>query len=186
MSHFFIKLFFVLQLCVLASCGRMDVRIANLQCDYMDNPLSVENTRPMLQWQLLSERQGKIQSAYRIIVSGDLSLIRQNQGDCWDSGKVLSSESLIRYQGKELSSTEQVYWKVMVWDEKDTPCEWSDIAEWTMGLLHPSDWKAKWIGDRVDIYPDSTLTFPAPYFRKEFIVDQTVKKAMAYVSGLGG
>ncbi|MDR1624688.1 MAG: glycoside hydrolase family 78 protein [Tannerellaceae bacterium] len=185
MNYSIINLFFVLQLCVLASCSTMDIRIANLRCEYMENPLCVESAHPMLQWQLLSEKQGKRQSAYHIIVSSDSSLVDQNQGDCWDSGKVLSSESLIRYQGKELSSTEQVYWKVMVWDEKDSASEWSDKAEWTMGLLHPSDWKAQWIGDRVDMYPDSTLTFPAPYFRKEFRMGKPVKKAMAYVCGLG-
>ena len=73
----------------------------------------------------------------------------------------------------------------MVWDECDVPSEWSNIADWSMGLLCPSDWKAQWIGNREDIFPDSTLTFPAPYFRKEFVVAKPIKKAMAYVCGLG-
>lgn len=155
---------------------RKGIDIVNLRCDYMESPLGVDNPNPVLQWQLISEGTGKSQSAYRIIVSDDLSLIKRGQGDYWDSGKVLSSESIVRYQGKKLSARMQLYWKVMVWDECDVPSEWSNIADWSMGLLCPSDWKAQWIGNREDIFPDSTLTFPAPYFRKEFVVAKPIKK----------
>ena len=54
-----------------------------------------------------------------------------------------------------------------------------------MGLLEPSDWTARWIGNREDAYPDSTLTTPAPYFRKTFRINKPVKQAKAYICGLG-
>lgn len=53
-----------------------------------------------------------------------------------------------------------------------------------MGLLEPSDWTARWIGNREDAYPDSTLTTPAPYFRKTFRINKPVKQAKAYICGL--
>lgn len=54
-----------------------------------------------------------------------------------------------------------------------------------MGLLKPSDWEARWIGNREDCYPDSTLTGPAPYFRKTFRINKPVKQAKVYICGLG-
>jgi alpha-L-rhamnosidase len=185
MNKYFVNASLMLVMLLCLACGGKNTCIVNLRCDYMENPLSVESLKPMLQWQLTSKENGKTQSAYRVIVSSDLSLVKKGQGDYWDSGKVTSAESIIRYQGKEISSGTQLYWKVMIWDEGDTPSDWSDVASWTMGLLSPSDWKAKWIGDREDIYPDSTLTFPAPYFRKEFVAKKPIKNAMAYVCGLG-
>lgn len=185
MNKYFRNICMVLTLFVLFACKEKEIRVVNLHCDYMGNPLGIDNSTPLLQWQLLSNGKGKSQSAYRIIVSSDLSLLNNDQGDYWDSGKILSSESLINYKGKQLPSNTQLYWKVMVWDEKGIPSDWSNAANWSMGLLNPADWQAEWIGEREDIYPDSTLTFPAPYFRKEFVVAKPIKKAVAYVCGLG-
>lgn len=165
--------------------GRNNTHVVNLCCDHMETPIVVESQRPILRWQLVSDQRGKKQSAYRVIVSSSLKLLNKGKGDYWDSGKVSSSESIIDYQGKTLSSGLQLYWKVMAWDEDNIPTEWSDASSWSMGLLKPSDWKAKWIGQTEDLYPDSTRTFPAPYFRKEFAVKKAVKKAVAYVCGLG-
>lgn len=185
MNKCFRYIYIAIVISTFLACKEKGISIVGLHCDYMENPLGVDKQNPFLQWQLLSGENGKSQSAYRIIVSSDLSLLEKDQGDYWDSNKTASSETVIKYQGKSLPATEELYWKVMVWDEKDHPSDWSDAASWTMGLLDPSDWKAKWIGEREDIYPDSAITFPAPYFRKEFAIAKPIKKAMAYVSGLG-
>lgn len=42
-----------------------------------------------------------------------------------------------------------------------------------------------WITDRVDQYPDSAITEPAPYFRKQFRIKKPVKNATLHISGLG-
>lgn len=165
--------------------GRNDISIVNLRCDNMETSAVIESLHPILQWQLVSNQRGKKQSAYRVIVSSNLELLNKEKGDYWDSGKVSSSESTISYQGKMLSSQMQLYWKVMTWDENGNPTKWSDVSSWTMGLLKSSDWKAKWIGQIEDTYPDSTLTFSAPYFRKEFTIKKAIEKAMVYVCGLG-
>lgn len=178
-------IFFVFLILASSAHGKKNVRVENLLCDYTENPLAVENGSPLLQWQLLSEKRGESQSAYRIIVSSNLSLLKKDKGDYWDSGKILSSESIIKYQGKQLTSGKQFYWKVKVWNEDNKSSDWSDVACWTMGLLKPSDWKAEWIGRTEDTFPDSTLTFPAPYFRKEFVLKKSIKKAIVYVCGLG-
>lgn len=46
-------------------------------------------------------------------------------------------------------------------------------------------WKAIWITDRVDQFPDSAITEPAPYFRKEFKLKKKPVKATLHISGLG-
>lgn len=164
-----------------------EATVRNLKCDQLAGPLAIDNPEPGLSWQMTAELPGKRQTAYQILVAGSLDLLRQNKGDYWNSGKVYSARSVqIRYQGKPLASGAKLYWKVKVWDEKDKPLGWSSTASWSMGLLNASDWKAKWIGaTQEDVYPDSAITFPSPYFRKEFSTSKKIRKAIAYISGLG-
>lgn len=158
----------------------------DLQCEYLNNPLSVGNKTPLLSWKLQSGQRGKSQSAYRILVASKPSLLKTGKADYWDSGIVTSPRTAqVKYEGNPLTSRSQLYWKVMIWDEEKRPSPWSEVATWSMGLLQPSDWTARWIALQEDPYPDSTLTHPAPYFRKELVFKKTVKKAMAYACGPG-
>lgn len=158
----------------------------NLRCEYLRNPLGIDVTKPNLSWNFQTQKRNQHQSAYRIIAAGSLEKIHQNIGDLWDSGKVNSDQSIhIPYSGKKLESRMQVFWKVRVWDQNNQPSDWSQIAKWEMGLLEPSDWQAKWIGESEDKNPDSQQTGPAPYFRKDFEIKKDVKSTRAYVCGLG-
>lgn len=58
----------------------------------------------------------------------------------------------------------------------------SGVAE---SASKPAVWTARWIALQEDPYPDSTLTHPAPYFRKTIAAAKPIKKATAYVCGLG-
>ena len=162
------------------------LKITHLTCEYLINPVAVEAQHPTLSWQLTSVQYAKRQKAYHILVASSMALLNTNQGDYWDSHVVTSSNSTqVTYQGKPLSSRKKVYWKVMAWDEKNVPSDWSPPASWSMGLLNAADWKAKWIGSTVDQNPDAAITDPAPFFRKEFRVEKNIKQAVVYVSGLG-
>ncbi|MDR2037354.1 MAG: glycoside hydrolase family 78 protein [Bacteroidales bacterium] len=184
MKNNFAYLLFLLLVTV--SCNRDKLYIENLRCEYLQDPLSIESQEPLLSWQLKSKQNGKKQTAYRILVASEPSLLKEMKADYWDSGIVPSSRSVqVTYKGKPLSSRQRVYWKVKVWDENNREIPWSKTATWTMGLLDPSDWKARWIASMEDTLPDSTLTWPAPYFRKEFAAKRPIKQAKAYVCGLG-
>lgn len=162
------------------------VKIERLECEYLSNPIAIESKQPKLSWQLVSDDKAKSQTAYRLIVASSISLLQQNKGDYWDSGKVNSASSAqVVYRGKPLGSGRKVYWKVMIWDEKNEPSGWSESAYWAMGLLQASDWKGKWIGALEHPYPDSAITYPAPFFRKEFRSEKKIKQAVVYISGLG-
>jgi len=123
------------------------LKLHDLRCEYLVNPLGIDATEPRLSWTLESGQRGQAQTAYRILVASDPKLLAQDTGDLWDSGKVASDQSIqIAYAGRPLESQVRYYWKVRVWDTDGEPSSWSKAACWTMGLLGPDAWKANWIG----------------------------------------
>ncbi len=140
------KLLLVLGLGVFPLLGAgATVRVADPRCEYRRNPLGVDELQPRLSWKLEALQDGAHglkQSAYQIAVGS-----AENAADLWDTGRVASDQSIqISYAGKPLTSTQRVYWHVRVWDQNGQPSAWSETAMWSMGLLRPDDWKAKWIG----------------------------------------
>ena len=130
--------------------------LVNLRCEYRDNPLGIDVAKPRLSWKIAAgdqraEARGQKQTAYQVLVASSPELLAKNQGDLWDSGKVASDQSIqIEYAGKPLESRRVCHWKARVWvasgtDRKDKPSAWSAPALWSMGLLKPEDWQAKWI-----------------------------------------
>ena len=164
----------------IVSCSTQSVNIpapADLRCEYRINPINVEASQPRLSWIMESDIRGQEQTAYHVLISGSLENLNADKGDIWDSGKVDSDESVhVMYRGRKLSSREQVYWKVRIWDKNNKVSAWSKPAIWEMGLLEPEDWKAQWIGNDCD---------SAPMFRREFDVAKEVEKAQVYICGLG-
>jgi alpha-L-rhamnosidase len=161
------------------------MNITNMLVQYLKNPLGIETKSPLLSYTLESEDQNQFQTAYCILVSSTKELLHKNIGDMWDSGKVsLENNYAIAYGGAYLSSRQELFWKVKVWDKNDLESEWSDVASWEMGLLEQNDWKAHWIGqgDTADCNKSA-----APQVARDFQVSDVKKvaKARAYVSGLG-
>jgi alpha-L-rhamnosidase len=143
---------------------------------------------PRLSWEISSKERGVVQNAWHIIVSSSLAKLASDYGDLWDSGKTLSGESVhVDYKGVPLESRTACFWKVKVWTSNGVS-GWSEPAHWTMGLFN-YDWRAKWIGlDRSFPWDDADNQFSrlsARYFRKEFNAKKEVKRATAYIAGLG-
>lgn len=153
--------------------------VTDLRCEYLTAPLAVETDAPRLSWITKSSEQRWKQVAYQILVASDARKLAPGKADLWDSGKVVTDNSIqVSYQGKPLASRQQCFWKVRVWDANDSPSGWSKPAKWEMGLLHPSDWgQSGWIG--AGDQPE------APFLRKEFTAKGKVKRARLYASGLG-
>lgn len=153
--------------------------ISHLCCEYLENPLGIDVTQPRLSWVLESAQRGERQTVYEILVASSPELLGQERGDLWDSGKVTSDESIqIQYSGKPLEPRMRCYWKVRVWNQDDTPTDWSQPATWSMGLLKPDDWQSKWItgGNAADKSP------PHPWLRRNFELKSEVKAAKVYVN----
>lgn len=162
------------------------LRVGQPRCEYSQNPLGVDSLQPRLGWTLASEERGARQTAYRIVVASDLSGLKADKGNLWDSGRVESNQSLnIAYAGRELASARRCWWKVRVWDEAGAASEWSEPAFWEMGLLQPTDWQpARWIR-APDALDPSVERDPAPLLRTTFDVGKPVARARLYGTGLG-
>ncbi|WEG11747.1 family 78 glycoside hydrolase catalytic domain [Pullulanibacillus sp. KACC 23026] len=158
------------------------MKIKELFVDYQYEPLGLDERTPSFSWCFEeSLERALFQSAYRIIVTED----KPDQDDrmVWDTGKVISRKnSCLIYDGAPLKSRKRYYWKVYVWDQSDQLQE-SAWSWWEMGLLNSEDWVSKWIG-----YNDENSSCSEaiiPLFRTEFNLVKPIKKARAYLSGLG-
>ena len=126
------------------------MRVDDLRCEYLVNPLGIDARAPRLSWKLVSvrpEARSLAQAAYHVVVARTEALLRESRGDLWDSGKVASDQSLhVSYAGKPLASHATCWWMVRVWDQDSKVSGWSKPARWSMGMLDATDWSARWIG----------------------------------------
>jgi len=167
-----------------------ELKITNLRCEYLKNPLGIDAVKPRLSWILESLDRGQKQTAYRIIVSSSEENLEKDIGDLWDSGKVESDRTnQIVYDGKELHSRKKCYWKVFVWDNNRIRRESLGDGFWTIGLLAEEEWKGSWISMEMDpqfLKPEKLAPGPPPpWFRKTFTLGKPVKKALVYVTARG-
>jgi len=164
------------------------IGVQNLKCEMLHDPLGIDVVKPRLSWQITSDKHNTIQTAYQILVSSSAQKLATGQGDLWDSHQVHSDQSImVSYGGSPLWSRTACYWKVRIWTNKGTS-SWSSPVFWSMGLLNPSDWQAKWTGYAAGFPWDSVSKFSrlsARYFRKEFNNAGQVKQATVYIIGLG-
>ena len=162
-----------------------NIFIKKLKCEALENPLGLDILNPRLSWILDSKIRGQFQSAYQILVAKSQELLDSNKADLWDSGKVESDQTdQIEYAGKELKPRQECFWKVRVWDKNAKVSDFSETGFWEMGLLDSLDYKdpnrpafsAKWIG-----FPE----IQTPMFRKNFLAKKNIRRARAYICGLG-
>ena len=164
-----------------------DIKPVYLRCEYKSNPV-IDAANPRLSWILESDVNSQVQTAYRIIVSSSPEKLKNDEGDLWDTKKVDGDQTYqIKYEGKNLSSRQTCYWKVMSWDKSGNPGNWSEPAKWEMGLLNKGEWDGEWIGyDFNELGKGEVYHLPpAPYLRKEINVKKKIKNAKLYVTALG-
>ncbi len=155
---------------------------SNLRCEYLVNPMGLDEIKPRLSWQLDDARQGALQTAYQIVAASSLQAL-EAKPDLWDSGQVKTGQCLdIVYGGKRLVSRQTVWWRVRAWDHAGQPSDWSAAAFFEMGLLKSADWSAKWIGRPIESREGSQ---PCPLLRKNFSLKSDVARARLYVTARG-
>ncbi len=165
------------------------LQVSALTVEGRDDLLGSDILQPRFAWKIQSGERDVKQVAYQLIVAASKEELKKEEGVLWNSGRVSSDSSVdVVYQGKPLESYQTYYWQVKVWtsDEKEIS---SEPSSWSMGLLQPTDWQAKWIGQNgfsENDQPDSTFTrLAARYLRKEFAADKKITAATVYVSGMG-
>ena len=164
--------------------------ITALRCEYLVAPDNIDAPAPRLSWRVESARRGAAQTAWQIRVASSAEKLARGEADLWDSGKKAGAETnQIPYAGRALVSREECFWQVRVWDELGAESPWSAPTHWAMGLLQPADWRGAWISYRDDepLHTErAKLHLPAPrHYRKEFIAQKPVRRAVVYASALG-
>jgi alpha-L-rhamnosidase len=175
-----------------------DLKPVRLRCEYLVDPVGIDDVSPRLSWVTESEGRAMKQSAYQVIVANNEEDLGEDRGNLWDTGKVTSGKSVgIAYEGAELESGAHCLWKVRVWDGNDNASAYSEVATWGVGLLRGSDWEGAWIslgeGPPQDVDPPSgdeydemgiALT-PSPYLRREFRLEKPIRRARLHAAARG-
>lgn len=188
-----IATFLFLIFCTLSNGQDLNKNISfkpvDLQTDYLETPLGVDNPNPRFTWSIEDNRQGAKQTAYRLIVGTNSEKVNNIVGNTptsgsfngisWDTGVVKSDIQLITYAGANLEPFTRYYWKVIIWNEEGNENS-SDIQTFETGMVDMSNWSGNWISDGRDINYK-----PAPYFRKKFNSKKEIESARAYIAVAG-
>lgn len=145
---------------------------SGLMADLRQEPAGV-GKKPGFSWIMNSEKNDRIQTAFQILVSSTLAKANDDNGDLWDSQKVLfGASSNVAYGGKALEGGTGYYWKVRTWDNEDTesPCSlpqrfFTAVDRWTADAIWaPSD------------VPN------VMFARRSFRVDRKVENAVLHIT----
>jgi alpha-L-rhamnosidase len=152
------------------------VKIEQPLTENLIDPIGIDNNKPRFSWKITSNTPNTLQTAYAIKVSEGKKII-------WSTGKVASDQSvLINYDGPSLAANHQYSWQVKIWDNHGKSSAWSNMSTWQMGLLHSSNWKAKWIEGQL---AEDSIIRPAHLFRKQFNLSKKISSAVAYITAHG-
>lgn len=163
---------------------RAKSEVTKLICEYHSNPIGIDVKNPRLSWQIVSDEENVMQTAYEIRLAESPSDLNKKNKLIWSTGKVESDKSVnVVYNGSELVSMQRVYWQVRVWDNNNKVTQWSEPAFWEMGILQPQQWTAEWITKGSAEKTDSSP--PAQYYRNEFSANKKVESARVYATSLG-
>lgn len=174
--------FFLFVVFVMLSCYKSiaQIKIVKLKCEYLENPVGIDNKNPRLTWQLLADEQGVSQKAFQVFVGIDSAEVENGKGNIWASGKVYSSKIPVVYSGQKLQPFTRYFWSVKIQDDKGNWSGLSNVASFETGMMEQENWIGDWITDTYDFNLK-----PAPYFRNEFSLSKKIKSARAYIAAAG-
>jgi len=178
MNKIFLSILFFMGFLNIQSSAQLKVN--NLKCEHLQNPIGIDETHPRFTWQLESDKPGSFQKAFQLAVGTEEAEVTSGDGNVWESGTVNSSVIPVVYSGSELQPFTRYYWSVRVQDEKGGWPDWSPVAFFETGMMEMANWKGKWITDTHDYNVK-----PAPYFRKEFSAGKKIESARVYIAVAG-
>lgn len=70
------------------------ISISRLGCNYLVEPLGIDDAEPKLSWEMNDIRRGACQTSYQVLVASSLKKLSRDKGDLWDTGGIDSDESI--------------------------------------------------------------------------------------------
>lgn len=120
-----------------------------LRVNALNQPLAIQGLEPTFSWKLNAadpSAKNLRQTGYRLLVATNPTLLNQEIGDLWDTGKVNSASTYgVKYAGKTLKSKLDCFWKLQVWDQDGVASGWTKPERFGTGIQNPGDYSAKWI-----------------------------------------
>ena len=170
-----------------------DLRVVRLRCEYLVNPLGIDETRPRLSWNIESDRRGARQTAWRVRVASSAEFWPGARLTC---GTAAAWKTTARCISSTTGSRWSLAWPVTGRCRSGTsrggpPYPSRRSGPWD--CWRPSDWQAHWIAADPDylaraehaIKPTRTEPGTPPWFRKAFTIDGSVRRATLYASARG-
>ena len=141
---------------------------------------TTDTSRPLFSWSVEHSSRGAAQTAYRVVVyieeRGSTAL-----KTLWDSGRVKSDCSFVRYGGPPLRSLRRHYFTVQWWDQDGKAAPISDPGCFFTSSLH-GDWTSN---DAEPVWITAKNLTGAPYLRKQVVLPYGVAEAHISIIGLG-
>ena len=182
------RFLYVILLALPLQLSAAKISLYDLKTENLANPMGLDTTVPRFSWKINASERNLVQTSYQILVASSKVLLDRNEGDLWNSGEVQSADQLwIPYKGTKLISNQRAYWKVRIVTNKGRS-DWSAAQSFSVGLLNETKWKGQWIGLE-GLQPGEQTglhtRLAARYLRKDYQLSKAVKRATAYVAGLG-
>lgn len=122
------------------------MKVYNLRCESMKNPLGISGIPPRLTWNLASDRRCLVQKSFCVTVweevleKGILSKTKR-----YISGKVEQRQAALLLPKDLCRSRTRYFWTVEVTDNYGETSSAQEEAWFETGLLQETDWCARWI-----------------------------------------
>ena len=128
---------------------------SGLLCDLLEHPerTLILTPTPTFGWVVEPMESENCQRAYQIWVASQPNLLTEGGSDMWDSGQVLSDQSInISYKGTTLREGCSYFWMVRLWFG-DAPGSWSNSQKFTMGPVLSLDGISVYSIEKKEIRP---------------------------------
>ena len=97
-----------------------------LSIEYIREPATVVLRDPKPEFGWVVPMGSAFQAAYQILVASSKANIDANNGDVWDSKKVVDNRNFdLEYAGPELDPKKTYFWKVRIWDDLNRLSQYS-------------------------------------------------------------
>jgi alpha-L-rhamnosidase len=136
--------------CSLAPLSASAAVVGQLRCEYLKDPLGIDTLQPRLSWVLDADKTRRPRPGPERLP--DPGRQQPERAGCQPGRLVGQRQGQLRpihpgaLRGQGVGLRAGMLLEGAGVGQQGKPSAWSEPARWTMGLLNPSDWHAKWIG----------------------------------------